>query len=225
MRRCASAILALFLLAAPVWADDGLTEWTTTRSGNIEFSARLVYDVDRIEQMLGDSLDKSFTLVEIKILPLYDQMLELEREDFLFRCRCDNERSTAQSPERIAGSAVLALGQEKTGGGGGVFGQNNDPLIIGGVPGTGTRPRRLPGQGGGVGGATGGGSTETTVQGKTTETGSLLDRLKALEIPLDPIDEQISGYLFFQVQPNRKLKHYVLSYDGVYGEFQMLFDK
>ena len=91
-----SLVLGVFPLA-------GQTHWTTTRAGDIELSARLFHHADQVEQMLGDNLDKSYSLIEIKIRPLFDNKLQLDRADFLFRCRCTNERSEAQSPERIAG--------------------------------------------------------------------------------------------------------------------------
>ena len=219
MRVIIATAAAIVVSVAPSAAQ---TQWTTTRAGDIEFSARLFHQTDQIEQMLGDDLDKSYNLVEIKVRPLFDNKLELDRSDFTFRCRCNNERSEAQSPDRIAGSAVLALGEKKTKGGG-VFTRQNDPLIIGGAPGTGSRPKRV-GPPDGIGGATGGGK-EIELRGETIDDDTLLGRLKGLELPLDPIDEPISGFLFFQVEPNRKLKHYVLSYDGTYGEFQMHFDK
>lgn len=225
MRLLRTTLATLAVLAA-LAVDPGFaqTAWTTARAGDVEFSARLIHDVGTVEALLGDELDKGYSIVEIKVRPLFDNQLELDRSDFLLRCRADNERSAAQSPDRIAGTAVLALDQSRSGGGGSVFGRQNDPLIIGGTPGTGTRPRQI-GTPDGVGGAVGGGTTDVRIRGETLEEGSLLARLQSLELPFEPVDEPISGHLFFQVRPNRKLKHYVLSYDGVYGEFQMQFAK
>lgn len=220
MRVSITALIALACLAAAARAE---TAWTAARAGDVEFSARLVLDLNQIERMLGDRLDESYTLVELKVRPLFDNMLELDRSDFVFRCRCDNEHSEAQSPSRIAGSAVLALDQ-KVQGGGGIFARQNDPLLVGGVPGTGTRPRRIGNTPSGIG--SGGMSrVETEIRAEVSEDDTLLGHLKRLELPLEPIDEPISGYLYFQVNPKRKLKRYVLSYDGVYGEFQMQFTK
>ncbi len=221
MRLSFLTLVLLACLAAP--AGRAETAWTAARAGDVEFSARLVLDPNQIEQMLGDRVDESYTLVELKVRPLFDNMLELNRSDFVFRCRCDNEHSEAQSPSRIAGSAVLALDQ-KVQGGGGIFARQNDPLLVGGAPGTGTRPRRIGNTPSGIG--SGGMSrVETEVRAEVSEDSTLLGRLERLELPLEPIGEPISGYLYFQVSPKRKLKRYVLSYDGVYGEFQMQFTK
>jgi len=214
------SLLAL-ALAGGAWAADPVPK--TTRVGDIEFSARLVLDLDEIERLTGDRLDEEFSLVELTVRPLFDNMLELSRADFTFRCRCDNERSEAVSPDMIAGTAVLALDTKRTSRGG-VFSQARDSIIHGGAPGTGTRPTRTTDTPTGIGSA-GYGTAETEIRAESREDDSLLGRLGRLELPLAPTDEPISGYLYFQVDPKRKLKHYVLSYDGVYGEFQMTFDK
>ncbi|MBI1354457.1 MAG: hypothetical protein GC160_08925 [Acidobacteria bacterium] len=192
------------------------TEWRTVRLEKLELSARLINDVRQIEQMLGDDLDEEFILIELKLRPFYDTHMKLSREDFLLKSRADNETSHAQSPSRIAGSSVLALGQGRTSGGG-VFGQAG-PVLGGGLPGIGQRPT-------GVGNG-GGGTAETTVNAKhDASTQTLVERLEALELPLDETNQDISGYLYFQVNPKNKLKRLVFYYDGPYGEAQMQFDK
>lgn len=214
-------ILLTFSLVVPGWASEPIPQ--KVRVGDIEFSARLVVDVDEIEKLTGDRLDEEFSMVELTVRPLFDNMLELSREDFIFRCRCDNERSEAVSPDMIAGTAVLALENKRTSRGG-VFSQAREAVIAGGAPGTGTRPTRIDNAPSSFGSATTG-ESETTLQAQNLEDDSLLGRLNRLEMSLDPVDEPVTGYLFFQVDPQRRLKHYVLSYDGVYGEFQMTFDK
>ena len=200
------------------------TQWVTTRLEDVEFRARLIQDVDQIEQLLGDRLDGEFMLVEIEIKPYYGTKLQLERTDFTLRSRADNESSTAQSPSRIAGSAVFSLEQKSTGGGG-IFSQDNDPLIIGGAPGTGSTPHRIDRVPNTIGGG-GGGGTEISIQRtESTQPESLEGRLDRLELPFEETDQDIRGYLYFQVSPKNKLKRIVFYYDGVYGEFQHQFEK
>jgi hypothetical protein len=38
-------------------------------------------------------------------------------------------------------------------------------------------------------------------------------------------DADVSGYLYFQVNPKQNRKHFTLSYDGRYGEFRVSFEK
>lgn len=218
MRSTLIAVCALLTASALLPAE---TAWSRGKLDRIELEARLLRDVDKIEQLLGDRLDEEFVLVELRVTPLYGETLELERQDFRLRSRADNDSSEAQSPERIAGSAVLAL-DTRTTGGGGLFSQSGGP-VIGGAPGTGTRPRRLGNRGTTLG-SSGLGEGETTLSREQREESDLVARLTELELPLTG-DDVVTGYLYFQVDPNVKLKRYVFYYDGGYGELKLEFDK
>ncbi len=198
------------------------TSWTRVTLEDVDFSARLIRDRDHIVSLLGNDLDGDFVLIEMKAVPLYNTVLALERTDFVFRSRADNERSDAQSPDRIAGSAVLALETKKTSSGG-IFAQDRDPLLVGGIPGTGTRPRRLETTPDSLGGNSGS-TFETSVRADQADSETLRDRLEGLELPLSGTDDAV-GYLYFQVSPKSKLKRFELSYDGAHGEFNMKFEK
>ncbi len=188
--------------------------WVSAELDDVEFRARLVRDVNEIQSRLGDDLDREFILVELQVRPLYNSEVILRRDDFLLRSYRNNERSQAQSPDRIAGEAVLVLGEG--GAGGGVFSQENQPVFGGGLPGG--YPRT--GVGGGFGGGGGGLPTVTESQ---RQTGTLADRLGNIELPIGPTREPVSGFLFFQVNPKHKIKHLVLNYDGSAGECKIPF--
>lgn len=220
-RHLAAWAAAIAFAAIPLAAQ---TQWVTTRLEDVEFRARLIHEPGQIEALLGDKLDNEFMLVEIELKPFYGRKLQLDRNDFTLRSRADNESSHAQSPSRIAGSAVFSLEQKRTGGGG-VFGQSNDPLIIGGVPGTGSTPRRIDRVPNTIGSG-GGGTSEVTVrQTESSAPETLEGRLERLELPFEPTDQDVRGYLYFQVDPKHKLKRLVFYYDGVHGEFQHQFEK
>ena len=219
MSRAVYSFCLVLALAGPI---AGQTSWTTVTLEDVEFSARLIRDTNHIVSLLDNDLEGDFILIEMKATPLYNTVLALERTDFVFRSRADNERSDAQSPDRIAGSAVLALETKKTSSGG-IFSQSRDPLVVGGAPGTGTRPRRLDTVPDSLGG-TSGSSTEQTIRAEEAQTETLRDRLARLELPLTGTDDA-TGYLYFQVSPKSKLKRFELSYDGEHGEFGMKFEK
>jgi hypothetical protein len=205
-------------LAAPLAAE---TQWSHAKLPEAEFSARLVMDPERIEQLVGDQLDREFTLVEIKVQPLFEPIEPLQRTDFLLRCRYNNETSRAQSPDRIAGSSVLAL-EQKTKGGGGIFGQSRDAILTPGAGGG--QPRRIDDGAPSIGSG-GSKESETSLRPELQEDDSLLGLLTRRELPLIKTDEPFEGYLYFQVSSKRKLKHYFLFYDGPLGEFEMSFEK
>lgn len=218
MRLLLLFVAGVMLLPALVSAQ---TEWQTVRLPDVEFNIRLVNDVDRIEELLGDRLDAEFILVELKLRPFYNTRLKLDRNDFLLRTRADNDSSSAQSPSRIAGSAVLALG-EGAAVGGGVMAQESGPVFGGGIPGGGPLGRRQPG---GVGNA-GVALSENTVSAKEAASQEpLIERLTKLELPFDETSRDISGYLYFQIDPKSKLKHLNFYYEGEHGELHLQWKK
>ena len=210
------------LLAAGLCCWPASGQWVRSRLDDAEISARIILDPNEIKSLLGTDFDREYLLLEMRVRPLYNSRVVLSRDDFIVRSRRTNERSTAMSPEEIAGTAVLVMGAGRTSKSGGIFSQETDPVIIGGAPGTGTRPRTLGGQGGAFG--TGRGtSQEIKVSAEEREATSLLGRLQQLELPIGETRETVSGYLYFQVTAKHKLKHYGLTYDGNVGEFQLKF--
>ena len=198
-------------------------EWLSERFDDAQISVRLVRDANDLVSLLGSDLERDYVLAEVKVRPLYNSKVVLTREDFIMRSRRNNERSSAMSPEEIAGGAVLVMGSRRVSTGSpGVYSQENDPVIVGGTPGTGTRPRTLGGQGQSFGNAQKGGQ-ELTLNAEERETTSLLERLQQHELPIGETRDAVRGYLYFQVPPKHKLKHYQFTYDGNVGEFSVSF--
>ncbi len=218
-------MLAFVLIGAAVGADAPV--WRKADLKDVAFEFRLVQDLDEIEGLLGDRLDEDFTLVEVRLRALYGTKVKLDRESFMLRSFKGNERSTAQSPDRIAGSNILTLREGRAGGG--IFSESTDGIPVGGVPGTTGQPRRIGSQipnvvGGPVGGSPS--SVETAPQlPKPEQEQTLHGRLERLELPLDAGDADVSGYLYFQVDPKLNRKHISLNYDGRYGQFRVAFEK
>ena len=218
-------MLAFVLAGAAASAE--APDWRKADLKDVAFEFRLVQDVDEIERLVGDRLDEEFTLVEVRLRALYGTKVKLDREAFTLRSFQGNLRSTAQSPDRIAGSNVLTMQEGRAAGG--VFTQSNDGIPVGGTPGTTGQPRRVGSQipsavGGPVGASPS--AVETAAQAPTLEQDlSLHGRLERLELPLDAGDADVNGYLYFQVDPKQNRKHLSLSYDGGYGEYRISFEK
>ncbi len=217
--------LILLVATGSLAIGEKLPDWYTRGLENVEFAAKMIRDIQQIEQITGDSLDGDYILIELKVKPLYGTHVVLNRDDFLLRSRRDNDSSNAQSPNRIAGDAVLALGVAEKGGGGNVFRDATNSPIYGGAPGTNSRPRRLENEANGLGGVR---SSETTVtlekQQQSGDT-TLAGHLARLEVPLETTDDPVAGYLYFQVPAKVKRKHLELSYDGKFGEFVIEFKR
>ena len=221
MAGAAVKIMATGLLALGAWPANG--EWFSERFDDAVISVRLVRDASQLTSLLGTGLEGDYVLAEVKVRPLYNSRVVIMRDDFIMRSRRNNERSTAMSPEEIAGGSVLVLGSRRVSTGSpGVYSQENDPVIIGGAPGTGSRPRKLGGLGQNVG--TGSGDVQkSTVSAEQRPTNALLERLRQHELPVGETRKSVRGYLYFQVPSRHKLKHYQFTYDGNVGEFSVGF--
>ena len=218
MRIAAAAALLVCGLSAAK-----LPEWYTRELPDAEFEARLVQDAAEIERVTGDSFDGEVILIEVRVRPLYGSKISLRRADFLMRARNNNETSPAQPPDRIAGSAVLDLSAKTRESAPDLFANDSGP-VWGGVPGTGSRPRRLGGPPDQIGGGRSSEEQVTATQRSALES-SGAPRLQSLELPLEFEDEPRAGFLYFEMPAKIKRKHLELSYDGILGEFLIEFKK
>ena len=184
---------------------------------------RLVRDAPEIERVAGDSFDGEVILIEVRVRPLYGSKISLRRDDFLMRARNNNETSPAQTPDRIAGSAVLDLSAKTKTSTPDLFANDTGP-IWGGAPGTGSRPRRLGGPPDQIGSSTASQEMITAKQRSAAESSGAA-RLQLLELPLELEDDPGEGYLYFEMSAKTKRKHLELSYDGNLGEFLIEFKK
>jgi hypothetical protein len=200
------------------------SEWFSAKLKDLEVKVRLVRDPAEMTALLGSDLDKEYTLAEVELVPLYNTKVTVTRDDFLLRYYDNNERSVAESPDQIAGSAVLVLGKGVKSGGGNVFTQSDEPVIIGGAPGTGTRPRRIDTPGGGIGGGPGTSTSTTEIkQDQVPAATTLLERLEKLELPMGDTTRTVRGYLYFQINPKYALKKLAFAYDGTAGKSKIEF--
>ena len=202
---------ALLAIAATVlWGADPPPQPVSVKTADVEITARLIADRDAQLKAVGSDMNRQYVIVELTVVPRGGYPVTLNRDDFLLRSERDNERGTADSPERIAGSAVLVLGP--TGGGRGIFSESGDPIYVGGIPGTGGQPRRIGTQDGAIGG--GASPSSSITNPSTAKSTPLLDSLKSKELPLGETGKRVSGFLYFPVDPKQKTKNFWLHYKG-----------
>jgi hypothetical protein len=220
--------LTLLLVCAGLGSAADKPVWQKAELEDVEFSFRLVQDVDEIERLVGDRLDEDFTLVEVRLRALYGTKVELNRSSFTLRSFSGNDHSLAQSPDRIAGAGSLMV-RPGTSGGGGVYTRGREQIPLGRGP-EGGAPRQTTGVPSEFGGSLpDGGSPGTSQRGVevpavASDAGvSLRDRLEWHELPLKAGDRDVSGYLYFQLDPKHKLKNISLTYAGRYGEVRVAF--
>lgn len=220
--RMRAGLLAM-TLAGTLWAGAPQPVWQTAEVEGAEFAFRLIQDTSDIQSLLGTDLDREFILVEFRVTPLSGDGISLNRRHFMMRSTKDNDTSYAQSPTRIEGGAVLVLGQKAGTGGTPVYGQERDPVFVGGMPGTGTQPRRLGTPGAGIVGSGTTPNAEAAVDRVDAAAKPTLSRLEDMEMPLGQVQETVRGYLYFQIDPTVKAKRLKLHYKSGAGAWDALF--
>ncbi len=205
----ARASLAV-LLAAGVSAESPPPAPVSGRTVEVEITARLIIDKEGQIKAVGSDLKRQYAIVELTVVPRGGYPVTLSRDDFLLRSERDNERSTADSPDRIAGSATLVVtmsggeGRTRTGIGLG-------PIMVGGAP---SAPQNT------VVSSSSGAGEDAASNGKPAP---LLGVLQQKELPLGEARKPVTGYLYFLVAPQQKAKNFHLHYTGPGGSCELRF--
>ncbi len=185
----------------------------TTSAGNeqVDIVATIVLAEDEVKQKLGADPGKGIVLLEVKVTPKTDQPVQVSPDDFILLAHDDGERSKPFEPEELAGQGAMVLSKttdraQKTGQSIGLGG-----IMMGGV---------------GAGGSPGN-PTPTAVKTKMDEKNkgdaSLLDALKAKQMPAKESTEEVSGYLYFPLDGKHKLKNLAVLYRGPAGKLDLEF--
>jgi hypothetical protein len=217
---CGPALMSLVTLTA---ADKKLPIEQTSNE-MVDISATVLLEKDQIRQELGSDLGGDIAVVRVTFRPVSDKPILISLDDFLLVSGKDGQRAQPYSPSQIAGSATLMVTPSGTRNGGGLGSQGNGP-IWGGIPGTGTGPQRLPGNGGGMGSttaATGGVDSKVEVT-KTDTPNPLLAVLAAKMLMEKEVTESTSGLLYFQMVGKVKPKDLELHYKGPAGRLALRF--
>ena len=91
------------------------------------------------------------------------------------------------------------------------------------MPGTGTMPQQLPGNGGSAGNGAGGTAAEAKMNdGRKDPVNPLLATLKAKVLPEKETAQPVSGLLYFPLE-KQKLKDLELDYSGPAGPLKIRF--
>lgn len=183
----------------------------------VTITARAYLDKDGIKRLLGSELEESIAVVEVRLVPKAGTRLAVVRDDFELRSYKNGQRSTPFAPSQIAGSSVLTISSR--GGGGGMSSQGNGPVW---GPPMGGRPKRLGGEGGGIG------NTDSTTQavaeaGKDSSGNPMLATLEEKVLPEKEISEPVSGLLYFYLGSRHKPKDVELFYRGPAGKLSLRF--
>jgi hypothetical protein len=196
----------------------------TSSNELVEITANALIDADQIRQELGSNLSAGIIVVRVHVRPLSDKPVKIDRDDFVLLSDKDGQRSTPYAPSQIAGNSTLMVTQTGTRGSM-ASGQGNGP-IWGGIPGTGGRAQRLPGNGGSAGnGPAVAGPLEAKVEtgAKSDKENPLLAVLKEKVLPEKEVTEPVTGLLYFQIEGKVKPKDLELYYKTPAGKLALRF--
>jgi len=211
-RIVATLCLAVALLPA---AADKKKPLPTGRGENQDIVLHMTLYADplAVKELLGDDLDGHYIVLAIKLQSKYGKEILVDRDDFVLRTDRDGEKTKPFAPSQIAGRGALIIRQ--TGGGGGGFGAEQGGPIIGGIPGTGGGPMRLPGNDMSVGGGGGeaGGAEARVESGNREKENPRLKLLRDRMLPEKKTDATVTGLLYFPME-KQKPKDLELTYGG-----------
>jgi len=175
-------------------------------------------DRESVKRMIGHDFDGSVAVVEIKVTPRGGEALDVEREDWILFSNKDAQKGPAFHPSQLAGQGAIVI-KEQRGGGGVMAGDNPNAPIIGGIPGTGGRPRQMGNGGGGIGNSASQ-TVDTKIEAKNDEqVNPILAGLKAKELKYGKTMTPVKGLLYFSLEGKHKLKDLELWYRGPAGKF------
>lgn len=190
----------------------------TFENDRIAIESVVYFDKASVKEKIGSDFDGSVAVVEITISPRGGEALDVEREDFTLFSNKDAQKAPAYHPSQLAGQGALLLTQK--GVGGGVMGRSNpNGPVIGGVPGTGTRPRQINDNGGGIGN-----SAQVVTENKVEEAtdykeNPVLKTLRERELVFGKTLKPVKGLLYFSLDGKHKQKDLELWYRGPAGKF------
>ena len=79
----------------------------------VEISASLILDKEEVKRELGSELN-GIVVVRMRVRPLTDKPVKIDRDDFFLLQTYDGQRSTPYAPTQIAGNSTLVVGSQGT---------------------------------------------------------------------------------------------------------------
>jgi hypothetical protein len=190
---------ALALAAAP--KPPGKVATATGENKDVSLTVTLYLDPADMERLLGDDLGKGFILAEVKFQPRNGKDILVDRDDFTLRTDSNGARATPFAPSQIAGAGALILrevdeGEAKATASAGPFG---------GLSRKRADPKRTEDSKKSK-------SSEPVAPGRSADRDeSLLQTLRAKELPQTKTAQPVSGLLYFGME-KQKMKDLSITY-------------
>lgn len=214
--------LALVAVSGLVASSDKKLPLEKSSNDLVEISGTLL-DKDEIVKEFGSNLGGGVLVMRTTVRPMSEKPVQIDYDDFFLLDTNSGQRSLAYEPSQIAGTGALVLTPNGVRNAG--MASNPRGPTWGGVPGTGGRPRQLPGNGGDVGSPTTTTTTDTKVEAEkgNDKPSPLLEALKQKILPHKEVTETVTGLLYFQIEGKVKPKDLELTYKSPSGRLLMRF--
>jgi hypothetical protein len=184
--------------------------------------AGVLLDKDEVVKEFGSDLGGGVLVMRTTVRPLSEKPVKIDYDDFFLLDTNSGQRSAPYEPSQIAGTGALVLTPNGVRNAG--MASNPRGPSWGGIPGTGGRPRQLPGSGAEAGSSTTTTTTDTKVEAeKDAKPNPRLAALKEKILPQKEVTETITGLLYFQMEGKVKPKDLELTYKSPAGRLLMRF--
>jgi hypothetical protein len=203
---------ALVLTALSVFAAKKvISPQTSAGNEQVDIIATISLSPEEVAQKLGADPGKGIVLLDVRVIPKTDKAVQISPDDFILLSHDDGERSKPFEPAEIAGQGALVVTNTADGT---KVKKTSSSVGFGGIM--------------GGGGGSPGNSRVTTLSSKMDDkkkgNDSLLEMLKAKELPQKESTEPIEGLLYFPLDGKHKLKNLAVLYRGPAGKLDLEFE-
>jgi hypothetical protein len=203
---------ALVLTALSIFAAKKvISPQTSAGNEQVDIIATISLSPEEVAQKLGADPGKGIVLLDVRVIPKTDKAVQISPDDFILLSHDDGERSKPFEPAEIAGQGALVVTNTADGT---KVKKTSSSVGFGGIM--------------GGGGGSPGNSRVTTLSSKMDDkkkgNDSLLEVLKAKELPQKESTEPIEGLLYFPLDGKHKLKNLAVLYRGPAGKLDLEFE-
>jgi len=205
-----SSLIVVVSAAAAFAAKKVVSPSTSAGNEQVDIIATISLTEAEVAQKLGADPGKGIVLLQVRVIPKTDKPVDVSPDDFILLAHDDGERSRPFDAAELAGSGALVVSNTS----GAKVRRTGTSFGLGGMM-------------GGTGGSPGNpkvvalsSKMDEKQKGNTT----LLNALKAKQLPEKQASQPVEGYLYFPLDGKHKLKNMAVLYRGPAGKLDLEFE-
>ena len=210
MRFLVSSLIVVVSAVAAFAAKKVVSPSTSAGNEQVDIIATISLTEAEVAQKLGADPGKGIVLLQVRVIPKTDKPVDVSPDDFILLAHDDGERSRPFDAAELAGSGALVVSNTS----GAKVRRTGTSFGLGGMM-------------GGTGGSPGNpkvvalsSKMDEKQKGNTT----LLNALKAKQLPEKQASQPVEGYLYFPLDGKHKLKNMAVLYRGPAGKLDLEFE-